>query len=125
MKVFYALLRRFVRPETFNTNCFTLSSPGFFGSSQPGGEGGGTKCRPPPPPHHNFFVIGLIIMKLGKLVKCFKLYLMMGFWWVNWLLFHNIWYFSITCLLMVRTLFTKYRGANQVQLHFRSVKLVL
>ena len=24
---------------------------------------------------------------------------------------------------MVRTLFTKYRGANQVQLHFRSVKL--
>ena len=26
---------------------------------------------------------------------------------------------------MVRTLFTKYRGANQVQLHFRSVKLVL
>ena len=26
---------------------------------------------------------------------------------------------------MVRTLFTKYRGANQVQLHFGSVKLVL
>ena len=28
-------------------------------------------------------------MKLGKLVKCFKLYLMMGFWWVNWLWRHN------------------------------------
>ena len=37
------------------------------------------------PLHHNFFVIGRIMMKLGKLVKCFKLYLMMGFWWVNWL----------------------------------------
>ena len=36
-------------------------------------------------PHHNFFVIGRIKMKLGKLVKCFKLYLLMGFWWVNWL----------------------------------------
>ena len=32
---------------------------------------------------------------------------------------------GITCLLMVRMLFTKYRGANQIQLHFRSVKLVL
>ena len=28
-------------------------------------------------------------MKLGELVKCFKLYLMMGFWWVNWLWRHN------------------------------------
>ena len=36
-------------------------------------------------PHHNFFVIGRIKMKLGKFVKCFKLYLLMGFWWVNWL----------------------------------------
>ena len=51
----------------------TLSSPGFFGLSQPGGGA---------LPHHNFFVL---MMKLGKLVKCFKLYLMTGFWWVNWL----------------------------------------
>ena len=58
----------------------TLSSPGFFGSSQPWGEGGGQSA-----PHYNFFVIGRIMMKLGKLVKCFKIYLMMGFWWVNWL----------------------------------------
>ena len=57
----------------------TLSSPGFFGSSQPGGGGAQSD------PHHNFFVIGRIMMKLGKLVKCFKLYLMMEFWWVNWL----------------------------------------
>ena len=28
-------------------------------------------------------------MKLGELVKCFKLYLMMGFWWVNCLWRHN------------------------------------
>ena len=28
-------------------------------------------------------------MKLGKHVKCFKLYLMMGFWWVNCLWCHN------------------------------------
>ena len=34
---------------------------------------------------NNFFVIGRIMMKLGKLVKCFKFYLMMEFWWVNWL----------------------------------------
>ena len=53
--------------------CLTLSCPGFFGSSQPGGG------AQPPPPHHNFSVIGRIMMKLGKLVKCFKLYLMMGF----------------------------------------------
>ena len=64
--------------------CFlTLSSPGFFGSSQPGG------AQSAPPPHHNFFVIGRIMMRLGKLVKCSKLYLMMGFWWVNWLWRHN------------------------------------
>ena len=94
----------------------TLSSPGFFGSSQPGG--GGARSAP----HYNV-VIGRIMMKLGKLVKYFKLYLMMGFWWVNWR--HSICYFGITCLLMVRTLFSKYRGANQVQLHFRSVNLVL
>ena len=56
----------------------TLSSPGFFGSSQPGG------AQSAPPPHHNFFVIGRIMMKLGKLVKCLKFYLMMEFWWVNW-----------------------------------------
>ena len=31
-----------------NISDINLSSPGFFGSSQPGG---GTKC----PPHHNFF----------------------------------------------------------------------
>ena len=60
----------------------TLSSPGFFGSTQPGGGGGeGAQSTP----HHNFFVIGRIMIKLGKLVKCFKLYLMIGFWWVNWL----------------------------------------
>ena len=54
----------------------TLFSPGFFGSSQPGGGGGVTQSAPP---HHSFFVIGRIMMKLGKLVKCLKLYLMMGF----------------------------------------------
>ena len=59
-------------------NILTLSSPGFLGSSQPGGA----LCVPP---IHNFFVIGRIMMKLGKLVKCYKLYLSMGFWWVNWL----------------------------------------
>ena len=52
-------------------NVLTLSSPGFFGSSQPGGGGGGG---------HK-----VMMMKLGKLVKCLKLYLMMGFWCVNWL----------------------------------------
>ena len=57
----------------------TLSSPGFSGSSQPGGGGGQSA------PHQNFFVIGCIMMKFGKLVKCLKLYLMMGFWCVNWL----------------------------------------
>ena len=56
------------------SSSLTLSSPGFFGSSQP--EGGGQNA---PPPHHNVFVIGRITMKRGKLVKCFKLYLMMGF----------------------------------------------
>ena len=55
----------------------TLSSPGIFGSSQPGGAQSA-------PPHHNFFVIGRIMMKLGKLVKCLKFYLMMEFRWVNW-----------------------------------------
>ena len=60
----------------------TLFSSGFFGSSQPGEGGGGHKV---PPPHHNFFVIGRIMMKLGQLVKCLKLYLMIGFWCVNWL----------------------------------------
>ena len=34
--------------------------------------------------HHNVFIIGRIMMKLGKLVKCYKLYLLMGFWCVNW-----------------------------------------
>ena len=62
----------------------TLSSPGFLGSSQPGGGGGAEST-----PHHNFFVIGRIMMRLGKIVKCFKLYLMMEFWWVNWLWRHN------------------------------------
>ena len=32
---------------------------------------------------YNFFVIGCIMMKLGKLVKRLKLYLMMGFWCVS------------------------------------------
>ena len=58
----------------------TLSSPGFLARHSPGG-GGGTKCLP----HHNFFVIGRIMLKLGKNVKCYKLYLLMGCWWVNWL----------------------------------------
>ena len=53
------------------------SSPGFFGSKQPGRGGGG------------IFVIGRIMTKLGKLVMGYKLYLLMGFWWVNWLLSHN------------------------------------
>ena len=52
----------------------TLSSPGFFGSSQPGGH-----KVPPHPPHNNFFVIGRVMMKLGKLFKCYKLYLLTGF----------------------------------------------
>ena len=69
----------FLRPKSSGT-ILTLFSPGFFGSSQPGGGGGG--CYKVPP-HHNFFVIGRIMMKLGKLVKCLKVYLMMGFWWVN------------------------------------------
>ena len=60
-------------------NVLTLSSPGFLARHSPGG---GAQSAPP---YHNFFVIGRIMMKLGKLVKCFKLYLMMGFWWVNWL----------------------------------------
>ena len=70
----------------FRASCFvlnttailTLSSPGFSGSSQPGGGGQGRGAQT----HHNFFVIGRIMMKLGQLVKCFKLYLMMGFWWL-------------------------------------------
>ena len=53
----------------------TLSSPGFFGSSQPGG--GAHKV--PPPPSYLFCYWAYN----GKLVKCFKLYLMMGFCWVN------------------------------------------
>ena len=28
-------------------------------------------------------------MKLDKTVKCYKLYLLMGFWWVTWLWRHN------------------------------------
>ena len=63
----------------------TLFSLGFFGSSQPGGGGGGWGGGHKVPPHHNFFVIGHIMMKLGKLVKCLKLYLMIGFWCTNWL----------------------------------------
>ena len=70
------------RFDTARKSTLTLSSPGFFGSSQPGEEGGGTKC---PPPHHNYFVIGRIMMKLGQLVKCFKLYLMIEVRLVNWL----------------------------------------
>ena len=50
-------------------------SPGFLGSPQPErGGGGGQKC-----PLHNMFVIGRMMMKLGKLVKCYKLYLLMEF----------------------------------------------
>ena len=64
----------------------TLSSLGFSGSLQPrGGGGGGHKVLP----HRNFFVIDRIMMKLGKLVKCYKLYLLVGFWCVNWLRRHN------------------------------------
>ena len=37
----------------------TLSSPGFFGSSQPGGG-----AQNAPPPHHIFFVIGRIMANL-------------------------------------------------------------
>ena len=51
----------------------TLTSPDFFGSSQPRGGGGAQSA-----PRHNFFVIGRIIMKLDKLVKCYKLYLLKG-----------------------------------------------
>ena len=83
--IFYELFRTVVvLMSTFkNKNSLTLSSPGFFGSSQPGRGGGKV------PPHLNFFVIGRIMMKLGKLVKCLKFYLTMGFWCVNWLRRHN------------------------------------
>ena len=50
----------------------TLSNPGFWVFSEPGEV---HKV----PPRHNCFVIGRIMMKLGKLVKCYKLYLLMGF----------------------------------------------
>ena len=57
------------------------------------------------------------MMKLGKLVKCLKLYLMMGVFGGligcdvhNDVIVYGI--FGITSLLMVRTLFTKYRGAK-------------
>ena len=84
MSVFSDTVRLYVFPHALEGRIWvlTLSSPGFFGSSQPGR---GHFVPPPPPPHHNFFVIGRIMMKLGKLVKCLKLYLMIGFWWVNWL----------------------------------------
>ena len=78
------MLRKLIINMKFHiSDVLTLSSPGFFGSSQPGGGGAQSAL------YHNFFVIGRIMMKLGKFVKCFKLYLMMGFWCVNWLGHHN------------------------------------
>ena len=74
-----------------NDKWFEYLARAFWLVTAPAGgvERGGTKSPPPPPPHHNFFVIGRIMMKLGKLVKCYKLYLFIGFWWVNWLWRHN------------------------------------
>ena len=58
-----------------NSHHLFLFSPGFLGSLQLGGGGG---CGHKVAPHHNFFIIVLIMMKLGKLVQCYKLYLLMG-----------------------------------------------
>ena len=59
--IFPSVYRCFSKGLLGKSAVLALSSPGFLGSSQPGGGGGGT---------NNFFVIGRIMMKLGKLVKC-------------------------------------------------------
>ena len=55
---------------SIDKNCIsrilTLSNTGFLGFSQP--EEG-----------HKVFAIGRIMMKLGKLVRCYMFYLLMGF----------------------------------------------
>ena len=45
----------------------TISRPGFWARHSPGEGGRGAKSAP----HHNVFVIGRIMMKLGKFVLCY------------------------------------------------------